>query len=1252
MSAALPGGSRMRGFDPLGTSLGGTNLIEASAGTGKTYAIATLFLRLMLEQELGVDQVLVVTFTEAAAAELRDRVRERLRAALAVYRSGPSGGTSGAARAPDPVLQALVEARRAAGQAERDRERLALSLRSFDEAPISTIHGFCNRVLHDSAFESGVAFDTELVVDDEPIIDQVLRDFWARELYGSDARFVRHLHREGLSPDRLMSLARLCLRHVDAPVVPERSEPGDKPATTAYAEAHRRVREIWWRDREEIKALLLGFPHLHKARYRKDDMPTWFLAMDAFLRSEEPGPELGSIGFEKFLPTSLAESTSVKFKRTGGGPPEHPFFDACAELHAAKQPLEADHRTREVELKRRLVAHLRREVPRRKVALGVQSFDDLLQRLDKALRGRAGRRLAEQVRRRYRAALIDEFQDTDPIQYRIFRTLYGGTKQPLFLIGDPKQAIYGFRGADVFTYLRAAKAAGDRRFTMDTNWRSDPPLLAAVQRLFDVRRPFLLEDIGFPPVRPRPGAQPALRHQGQPLPAFEIKVQPREGAQVRVKQITAEWAEHNIPERIAADVSRLLAQGVTIDDPSAGPDGQRPLHAGDIAVLVRKNDQALRVQRELRRLGIPGVVYGDATVFDTPEAGELYRVLGAVAEPTRNALLRAAITTELFGVSANALEAMSEDDDTEWNRWIDDFRRWHEQWVERGFVQMFRALLSERSTQPRLLAMLDGERRMTNLLHLAELLHTASTSEHLGPAGLLRWFQQQRRTRSSMVEAVKLRLERDDQAVQLITIHRSKGLEYPVVYCPYLWDGGGLFSDEEDNLLFHDPQDDDRLKIDVRLKGNRKDRDADPHIALARQEKAAENLRLLYVAVTRARHRCVVVWGGFYRSHRSPLGYLLGSPLHDERWPWDPELVAAKLKDQDEDQMMAWLHERGAGVWAISRLDEGEAIPYQPPQAADVTLQARRPALAIDRSRRTASFTTMIADREQPRGEASEGRDRDERTPETPRPGPRPIAEGPIALAEFPRGAKAGNFFHDVLENLDFQAPAAEREALVDAKLLAYGYPHATWGEPVARAVEGVLHTPLLAEDPTLTLASVSQARRRNELEFILPTAGGEQEDTMALTRERLAALFRRHEHGLPPGYPEQVDRLGFSPLRGFLKGFIDLVLVHRDRWYLVDYKTNHLGEDLGAYAPVRLGEVMVEDHYVLQYHLYTVALVRHLRRTLRGFRYERDFGGVLYLFLRGMTPRAGPTRGVFFDRPPAARILALSDLLRGGPIG
>ncbi|MEM7156367.1 MAG: exodeoxyribonuclease V subunit beta [Myxococcota bacterium] len=1226
----------MRSFDPLGTNLEGTNLIEASAGTGKTYAIATLFVRLMLERDLGAEQILVVTFTEAAAAELRDRIRGRLRAALSAYRHDD---------ASDPTLAALVEKRREQGHADRDRERLALSLRSFDEAPISTIHGFCNRVLHDSAFESGVAFDTELILDDEPIVDQVLRDFWARELYGTDARFVRHLHRENLSPDRLMSLSRLALRHIDAPVVPDRLTVSDSPTTSVYVEAFRHARALWWKDREEIRSTLLDFPHLHKSKYRRDDMPTWFLAMDAFMRSEEPGPELGCVGFEKFLPEKLAAATSVRHKRTGGKPPEHAFFDAIAQLDEARRPLEEDHRTREVELKRRLVSHLRREVPRRKVAAGVQSFDDLLQRVDKALRGRAGRRLAETVRRRYRAALIDEFQDTDPIQYRIFRTLYGNTKQPLFLIGDPKQAIYGFRGADVFTYLRAAKAASKRRFTMDTNWRSDPPLLAAVQRLFEVPRPFLIEDIGFPPVKPRPGAESALLQNGKPLPAFELKVQPREGAQVKGKQIMADWAERRIPARVAADISRLLDEGARI---GTGQD-ERDLHAGDVAVLVRKNDQAIRVQRELRNLGIPSVVYGDATVFDTPEANELYRVLGAVAEPTRSALLRAAITTELFGVSANTLESMSDDDDTEWNLWIDDFRRWHEQWVERGFVQMFRALISERGTQGRLLAMLDGERRMTNLLHLAELLHTAATTEHLGPAGLLRWFQQQRRTRSSMVEAVKLRLERDDRAVQLITIHRSKGLEYPVVYCPYLWDGGGLFADEEENLLFHDPDDGDRLKIDVRRKPKgRKDRDADPNISIARREKAAENLRLLYVAITRARHRCVIVWGGFYRSHRSSLGYLLGSPLADPNWPWDPELIAGKVKEQTDDEMMDWLRERGEGVWAVSRLDEGAPVPYRPPSRPQLKLTARRPALAIDRTRRTASFTTMVADRELPRGDASEGRDRDEHTAEPGHKPPPAVSEGAITLAEFPRGAKAGNFFHEILEHLDFHAPGDERQELLDTKLDAYGYPRDPWSETARLALDQQLKTPISPEDPSMSLGALTNDHRRNELEFILPTAGGERDDAVALTRERLVALFTEHDEGLPPGYPQQLERLGFAPLRGFLKGFIDLVFVHEGRWYLADYKTNHLGEDMADYTPDKLGQTMLEDHYLLQYHLYAVALVRHLERTMRGFDYEQHFGGVYYLFLRGMTPDSGPHRGVYFDRPPKRRIDALSALLRG----
>lgn len=1221
----------MSGFDVIRASLQGTHLIEASAGTGKTYAIATLFLRLVLEEGLDVDQILVVTFTEAAAAELRDRVRARLRQAIEAY---------DAPDAAEPDLGRLVRRRLAAGLHGRDQARLVASLHAFDEAAISTIHGFCHRVLHDRAFESGVAFDTELVVDDTALLEQVVRDFWANQLHAADARFVRHLHDRGVGPATLLELARLSTRHAFAPLRPDAAEPGRPPEAEAFGVAYREARALWREHRAEVVDLLHGFRHFWES-FHREEAPLWALSLDAFLADPEAGTSLDCPHFDRFLPATHRHHT-YKRARERPGPPQHAFFAAWETLGTVRDAWRAHLSAREVDLRRRLALHVRSELPRRKAEAGVQSFDDLLVRLRTALEGRGGRKLAQTLRSRYRAALIDEFQDTDPTQFRIFDAIYRGGSAPCFFIGDPKQAIYGFRGADVFAYLQAA-AGSDARHTMTTNWRSDPELLRAVERLFSVRDPFLLPGIGFVPVQARPDAEPGLWRDGEPLAAFEFQLVARNPGNERKGQITLDWAEAELPRHVAADIARLLAGGVRV----GGPQG-RPLHAGDIAVLVRKNDQALRMQRALRAFGIPGVVHGDATVFETPEAVELRRVLAAVAEPTRTGRLRAAVTTELLGVTAGRLEEMLQaDDDDDWNDWVEHFRRWHATWVDRGFVQMFRGVIEHPGVQTRVLGMIDGERRMTNLLHLGELVHEHARAEHLGPEGVLRWLGEQIRRPPRMADAYKLRLERDDEAVQLVTIHRAKGLEYPVVYCPYLWDGTLLFMTEEEFLVVHDPAGDHALHLDVRLKGDRQQKDRDPFIVQARHERRAENLRLCYVALTRARHRCVVTWGGFWRGEHSPLGHLLHSPTGESLA--SPAAVARVIKDADDAALEARLHERGEGAWAIRPLPDPTPPARRRVQQTVAIAEGRSPRRRLTRARAVSSFTQLsAAGMHGPSHD--EGRDHDERaaTGEAELAGrPSRLATDRVRLADFPRGARTGNFFHDVLEHVDFAADDRAIAELVDDRLRAHGLSSdAELAAPAAGAVADVLRTPLF-EDAPVRLCELPPSARRAELEFMLPVASG-SEDALAFTREGLARAFAEHSRGLPSGYALALEQLAFGPLRGHLKGFIDLVFVHEGRWWVVDYKTNDLGESAEDYAPPALLPAMAEHHYLLQSHLYALALVRHLRRFVTDFRIERDFGGIAYLFVRGMSPSTGPTRGVFVHRPPPGRLEAISRVLEG----
>lgn len=1246
----------MRTFDPIDVPLSGTTLVEASAGTGKTYAITTLVLRLVLEAGLSVDEVLVVTFTEAAASELRDRVRARLQAAVAAFEQ-PDGAEEQLARlVARRVATHEADARGEGppgpgGSIARDVARLRTAIRAFDEAPISTIHGFCHRVLADRAFESGVPVDTELVIDDEPMLDEAVRDFWAKELYSADPRFVRHLHKRGLTPSKLVSLARVATRHRGAQLVPGRVPASSGVDMDAYEAAFTEARKMWRAERAAITTLFQEFEHLHRGKYSPAEVVRVLQAVDAFFREEEPGTDLSCYGMEKLRPDALLEATHKAYKRAGGKPPQHPFFERIEALSEAMAPLVADHARRELALRVRFVRWLRRELPRRKAAAGVWSFDDLLQRMEDALRGRGGRALASTIRSRYRAALIDEFQDTDPTQYAIFHAIYGNTDRPLFLIGDPKQAIYGFRGADIYAYIDAARAAGERRYTMEVNWRSDPALVDAVGQLFDVRQPFMIEEITYPPVRGRPREHSGIEVGGTPLPAFEVWRQPGETAQTKRGQILVDWADRTLPGAVAADIARLLHSGATVPDP--GGTGRRPLHAGDIAVLVRKNDQALMVQAALRALAIPGVVYNDASVFATREAAELARVLAAVAEPTQPTRLRAAITTELLGVTAEALEAMLRGDGEEaWASWADDFRRWHTLWVERGFVQMFRALLGSRGVQTRTLALLDGERRMTNLLHLAELLHTASRSLHLGPAGLLGWFAHERARIGDYSDAVKLRLERDDRAVQLVTIHRAKGLEYPIVYCPWLWDGTTLFADEEEFLLLHDEREGHRATLDVRLKGDRDERDADPRVRAGRREKQAENLRLLYVAVTRARHRCVVTWGPFWRSEQSPLGYLLHAPQCDDGWAWDPEQIATRIKNATDGELARWLDTRAGERWAVQGLEIGAAPAYRPELAAGPMRPPRRPTNTPGESVRVTSFSHLASSAREAPGTSSlaaglglDGRDHDEHA--LPPLGV-VSGEGPrVPLADFPRGARAGEFFHAVLEHLDFTAPAPARAQVVAEHARAHGVSDSQWGHRVTQALGEVMEVAIGDGGPRL--ADVSRADRLDELEFMLPLAGGRRDpDAVATTRTRLAEAFARHPQGLPEAYPERLQRLGFAPLRGYLKGFIDLVFVADGRWYVLDYKSNHLGDGFADYAPSRLAHAVAEGHYVLQYHLYTLAVVRHLRRALPDFDYARDFAGAGDLFLRGMSPDAPAGNGIWLEKPPWARIEALSAALDG----
>ncbi len=1093
----------VRPLDPLRVPLSGTTLIEASAGTGKTHTITTLYLRLLLERALAVEQILVVTFTRAATAELADRIRRRISDLLAVLSGKP---------AADRELEALA-ASRPPEKRQEDQVRLLTALYSFDLAAVFTIHSFCLRMLQQHAFESGLAFDVGLSPDTSRLAEQLCDDFWVRLAQENadpqiqrlfcpkdDQRFLTAKKARSL----LQQIVRLKLRHPDLQVV--------------------------WGDRSADR------PERSWARVCQE-------CLDYVLRAREQ--------------------------------------------------------------------HLRRSR-----TLG---FDDLLRRFRDALRQHE--RLAHSVRQQFPAALIDEFQDTDPVQYDIFRTLY--VQQPdcsLFLIGDPKQSIYAFRGADVFAYLRGKRDA-QRQFTLTRNWRSWPALVEAVNHLLlnaQTEPPFVLEGIEFHP------AKSALDGSA-PEAGLELLFVPSpEGT--RNKQD----ARPLVCNLVAREIRRFVESKPRF--------GEEEISYGSIAVLCNTNAQALDLQRALRRLGIPSALESEASVFDSDEARELEWVLAAVADPFDNGRVKAALATSLFGWRAPALFDPPEN---VMDKTHEQFFEWRDHWRRYGVMAALQAILEATQALPRLLTLADGERRVTNFFHLAELLQRAAEEQRLDPLSLVRWLGLMRRSseaRNSEIgfgEEAQLRLESDERAVKLVTIHKSKGLQYPIVYCPFLWDANTRASKELP--LFHQ-QPDFTLQLDARLTPARES------LLAARREEQAEARRRLYVALTRARLRCTVVWGNFNGAAQSALAGLLHPHAitrnQDGRPNWNRSFTlqgdSAFLRDLNQ------LASSSNGSIRVRRWEppRGQTTSTTSAAVGAGSLAARPTQRVLTASWQVASFTTLIQGHDPTRPVLSEGTDYDAVGTTTLDGAPAP-GQG-LLFSTFPPGPVSGEILHGVLERLEFTRPVSEQRDLLEAALA---------GSPLGNAsdLESSLQQVLDTELPTgFRLADIPRRQCLHELDFLLPVHASEGGQRFVRPAD-LQQTFARHCQ-LPNAraYAESLARLPFPAWEGFLKGYMDLVFEHEGCWYLVDYKSNQVGVRVADYASERLLPVMAQHHYLLQYHLYTVALHRFLRERLADYDYDAHFGGVLYLFLRAVSPQHPPGSGVFFDRPPRALIEALHQLFAG----
>ncbi|MDA3913827.1 UvrD-helicase domain-containing protein [Oleiagrimonas sp.] len=1166
----------------LRVPLSGVQQIEASAGTGKTYTISGLYVRLVAEHQLEVRQILVMTFTKAATEELRQRLRQRLAVCAQVaaqpwlHQGAPPADASGEQLWALSLLRGVLE--KGDETAAQLARRLEQAVTRMDEAAIFTIHGFCQRVLGEyTSLIDGVSGMLALEPSDRDLLEVFAADAWLR-LGGSVDEAERcALQAFGTTPQ---ALADTLKGLVDFAGRIEPAAEGDEVAPEHPDTARAALVQAWVEGGDAAVSVFgdaFHAGHLNKGSYKESS-----LEQLQALRARLLGGGWPSMAqLQKFAGKKLKGSVKSNQPPFRG----HAAFTAIDAWLQTDRAWQMYIRSRLPRVLHRLVDEARGWLAMRKRDLVRMSYADQVDWVHRGLNdGTHGARLRKALRTQYPVALVDEFQDTDVRQFEIFRHLYE-REGTLFCIGDPKQAIYGFRGGDVHAYLRAKRLA-DHHWSLDHNYRSAPGLLAACEALFTQRGEVFVEDgIAFEQVQPgghvADAALQVATGRVAPMTVWRLPDAPVGGGKPGLETLLA--------ASCAGAVARLLA-------PDAASLDGGSLRPGSIAVLVDSNRQAMRVQDALADAGVPAVCQRRESVYASEEATELRRILDAMLAPRHAGLARAALSTRLLGRRLGDLAAML-DTDADWRAELDDLRA---RWLQRGVLAMLERL-GERHAR-RLLSEPGGERVLSNLMQIGDALQ--AEARHLSSVHAQRdWLARRIERADDHNEEEQLRLDSDAARVQIMTVHASKGLEFDLVFLPFTALMQATPPSKGAFASYHDG--DDLVKRFIASGSDERDPDDDAALAAAQREDLAEGVRKLYVGVTRARHAC---WFSAGTAAPKFKGHVLDWVL--------PEGVDA-------------LFGASAGHVLAQALPEPAVLDTLRANVGE-TLQARVFTRSMDRDWRSHSFTRLA---EGGHGAFPELATRDDKEAAT---GP---AQKVPALGAGLHGSRFGSAVHDMLERIDFAAwsdpdavlPESQR-VIVERALAAQGFVSSAARAPVEGLLRRTLCTPFLDD---LTLARLPREQRREEMEFHF---GMDGTDPRAL-------LDLMHAHGY------QTQRLDFAHvgrrLAGLMTGIIDLVLVHEGQWWVVDYKTNHLGDTTDDYAPARLQDAVRASDYDLQYLIYTVALHRWLGQVLGAdYDYARDFGGIRYLYLRGMGMGAADN-GIFADRPPAELVLGMDELLR-----
>ncbi|RBL93311.1 exodeoxyribonuclease V subunit beta [Chitinophaga flava] len=1129
--------NRYQHFVATDVPLDGSNLIEASAGTGKTYSIAILVLRLILEQKLSVKDILMVTFTKAAVAELEDRIRLFIRKAYTVSFGNPVDD--------DTIVNLVLNAVDQWGAVEVNH-RLRDAVLLLDETSVLTIHSFCQQTLNEFAFETDQLFGAEMVPDTTPIIEGELNKFWRRHVTTLQPILLQSLWGEDMRSNILQVLQ----EHLSGKKYLGFNAKEDYRINVT--QQNRWLEELFSLRQQQTVAE--GALHQHIINNR-DDL--------AFTCNTNTYARKGILPFID----KPAEFAAIIKKKKNSDYIQELFSDILEQLEAIDafdETVSQHKQSLHQQLNCLAIQEVITGVRSHKERSNMLSYDDLISHLNLALVQKDNPGLIASLQNKYKAVFVDEFQDTDRQQYEIFNHAFG-ENTILFYIGDPKQSIYAWRKADIFTYFDARNSV-QRLYDMNHNYRSSENLIAAMNRFFKPTENF--DTFEFD------GEKDSIRYIDVMAPEESSK-----GFLYRAEEKEVPITIYNcknkdeIASAVAAQVAQLLL------DPAYRivKDKAQTITPSDIGILVRTGKEGKDIKQKLAHLGIPAVTIDDTKVLNTAEALEVLYLLEAMETPERSTINRA-LLSPFTGFSVQ--DILNLDDEIALTR----FGNYRNLWQENGAYTALMTFIADFGVRNILLSdhSKNGERAITNLYQLTELVHQVQNRKNLSMRDLISWLK--RGIDGMLVEGDEYtqRVESDEEAVNIVTIHKSKGLDYRIVLVPYL----DFRNSDAAFISFRDPETGDYINAEAaRISPEQK--------AAQQRQQVQEDRRLIYVAITRAVYKCYLFKNNSKLAAESSFAKFTSALLLN---PPDPSLIEVV-----------------------------DALPAEPEQ------RYRKSKLAIVRNIAPAPVSFYLREENWRKMSYTMLAAKPEQKPRM-RSAQQESEYDNFIFHTLRKGAKTGNLLHFIFENINFSDDSQWDYWINEAIARFVPGQGEVYLPMLQQLLQHVMHANIQIGKNRFQLASVGKYKRMAELEFDFPVPVFRANMLNALSDDELTVTVKRFSE----------DRN--HELEGIMNGKIDLFFEHNHRYYILDWKSNYLGGIVEDYAPSALAAAMNENNYHLQYLIYTVAVKKYLESRLPDFNYQKHFGGIIYCFVRGI--RNNGNQGIFTARPDLEKITFLEDML------